>query len=150
MTTHPAGNRRDGTEPGTVETATGTNPRTLAVQFGIVAVLALLIYAIINASGWLVHPLGSCTGSAQLMARCKGYNFWSGIGSDLGEVTLITAVVAAYWHHTCHVTRCWRFGRFAHGHLKLCAHHHPLVPNNGRVTKAEIDAVTRSVAAGDS
>jgi hypothetical protein len=62
-------------------------------------------------------------------------------------VTLLTAVLATYWHHTCQLSSCWRLGRFAHGHLKLCAHHHPLVPSDGRVTQAEIDAVTRSMAA---
>jgi hypothetical protein len=117
---------------------------------GIVAlgVAGVAVYAVVNAAGWLVHPLGSCTGSAALVSRCKGYNFWSGIGSDLGEVTLLTAVVAAYWHHTCHVTRCWRLGRFAHGHLKLSAHHHPLVPSDGRVTRVEVEAVTGAGAGG--
>jgi hypothetical protein len=115
----------------------------------VVGVVAVAVYAVVGAFGWLVHPLGSCTGNASLVSRCKGYNFWSGIGSDLGEVTLLTAVLATYWHHTCHVTRCWRLGRFVHGHLKLCAHHHPLVPNDGRVTKAEIDAVTGPRAGRD-
>jgi hypothetical protein len=121
--------------------------KTMAIGVCALAVVALAIYAVVDASGWLAHPLGSCTGNASLVVRCKGYNFWSGIGSDLGEVTLLTAVLATYWHHTCHVSRCWRLGRFDHGHLKLCAHHHPLVPKDGRVTKAEIDAVTKSLAA---
>jgi hypothetical protein len=119
---------------------------TMVIGVCAAGVVALAVYAIVGASGWLAHPLGSCTGNAHLVVRCKGYNFWSGIGSDLGEVTLLTAVLAAYWHHTCHVSRCWRLGRFAHGHLKLCAHHHPLVPNDGRVTQTEIDAVTKSMA----
>ena len=124
-----------------------SSSRSFALGGVAVIVFALVVYAIVGASGWLVHPLGSCSGNAYTVVRCKGYNFWSGIGSDLGEVTLITAVLAAYWHHTCQVGRCWRLGRFAHGHLKLCAHHHPLVPNNGHITAAEIDAVTHSLAA---
>ena len=120
--------------------------QTTVISVCIAVVVAATVYAIVGASGWLVHPLGSCTGNAYAVVRCKGYNFWSGIGSDLGEVTLLTAVLATYWHHTCHVSRCWRLGRFAHGHLKLCAHHHPLVPNDGRVSEVEIDAVTTSMA----
>jgi len=120
--------------------------QSTVISLCVAVVVGLVVYAIVGASGWLVHPLGACTGNAYAVVRCKGYNFWSGIGSDLGEVTLITAVLATYWHHTCHVSRCWRLGRFAHGHLKLCAHHHPLVPSNGRVTGDEIDAVTKSIA----
>ena len=123
---------------------------TTAIGVCVAAIVGLAIYGVIDASGWIVHPLGYCTGNVHLVVRCKGYNFWSGIGSDLGEVTLLTAVIATYWHHTCHVSRCWRLGRFAHGHLKLCAHHHPLVPSDGRVTKEQIDAITKSLAAGDS
>ena len=35
------------------------------------------------------------------------YQFWSGVGSDIGEITLITAVVGGFWrtrkHLECHV-----------------------------------------------
>jgi hypothetical protein len=120
------------------------------MPFVAAAVLALLVYAIVGASGWLAHPLGSCTGSAALVVRCKGYNFWSGIGSDLGEITLLTAVLATYWHHTCNVGRCWRLGRFAHGPLKLCAHHHPQLPDSGGIGREHIEAITRRLEAHES
>lgn len=38
------------------------------------------------------------------------YGFWSGIGSDLGEVTLLGALVMYARHHNCHATGCWRLG----------------------------------------
>ena len=38
----------------------------------------------------------------------KGYQFWSGIGSDIGEVTLIGLAMVWWRHHNCHVYRCWR------------------------------------------
>ena len=57
----------------------------------------------------------------------KGYQFWSGIGSDVGEVTLLS-LVAVCWHsHNCHVHRCWRLQWHphpVHGH-PVCKHHHP-------------------------
>jgi hypothetical protein len=40
------------------------------------------------------------------------YGFWSGFGSDLGEVTLIAAIltpaVMAARHSNCHTRGCWR------------------------------------------
>lgn len=44
---------------------------------------------------WLWHPLEG-----------PGYQFWSGIASDLGEVTLVGAVVALAKHHNCHHKGC--------------------------------------------
>ncbi len=57
----------------------------------------------------------------------RGYAFWSGIGSDIGEVALIG--VAATWlrMHNCHVQRCPRLSWHPHpdhGH-PVCRHHHP-------------------------
>ena len=57
----------------------------------------------------------------------KGYQFWSGIGSDVGEVTLIGLVMVWWRHHNCHVYRCWRLSWHPHpdnGH-PVCRHHHP-------------------------
>lgn len=53
------------------------------------------------------------------------YGFWSGFGSDIGEVTLIGVVVAGYRHRNCHVKGCWRLGHPdpEHGH-PACRHHH--------------------------
>jgi hypothetical protein len=55
------------------------------------------------------------------------YGFWSGIGSDIGEVTLIGAATSLYWRHTCHAKRCWRIGRHpveGTPHI-VCRRHHP-------------------------
>lgn len=38
------------------------------------------------------------------------YGFWSGFGSDLGELTIIGALLAGYKHHNCAVKGCPRFG----------------------------------------
>jgi hypothetical protein len=75
----------------------------------------------------------------------NGYAFWSGIGSDVGEATIIASIVGsaamAYRHIECHQEGCHRLGRFRHGHLKLCHVHHPLVPNDGKITQAHVRAV---------
>ena len=66
----------------------------------------------------------------------NSYNFWSGIGSDFGEITLITAVIMWYIHNQCHVTSCHKIGKHPFKHYKLCRKHHPDVPN--RITHLHI------------
>lgn len=59
------------------------------------------------------------------------YGFWSGFGSDLGEVTIITGLLAVYKKHNCHVAWCWRVGRHPFtdeatgAEYLLCRKHHP-------------------------
>ena len=65
------------------------------------------------------------------------YNFWSGFGSDLGEATLISAVLVGLYtgvrRVNCHTKGCWRIGRHRLDGTPyvLCRHHHPEVPNDG-------------------
>jgi hypothetical protein len=56
---------------------------------------------------------------------------------------LVSAFATAYKHVECHRSGCHRLGRFTHGHLKLCARHHPLVPDDGRIGPEQIEAVTK-------
>lgn len=72
------------------------------------------------------------------------YNFWSGFGSDVGEVTLIGAVIATARHKNCHVHRCWRLGRHpvADGLYRVCARHHPGL--DGQVTADTINHAHRA------
>ncbi len=79
---------------------------------------------------WLWHPLIG-----------PGYQFWSGVASDFGELTLLGGLVMAYRHLECHQAGCHRLGRFAHGQLELCHRHHPKTPNDGAITQEHIDAV---------
>jgi hypothetical protein len=39
------------------------------------------------------------------------YGFWSGFGSDLGELAIVGGLVAVARRHNCHVHHCWRVGR---------------------------------------
>lgn len=59
------------------------------------------------------------------------YAFWSGFGSDIGEVVLIGGLVQIYRAHTCHDDRCWRLARHPVDGTpyKACKKHHPTVPD---------------------
>ncbi len=64
--------------------------------------------------------------SSQL--RGASYQFWSGIGSDFGEVTLVFGVYLFWRHHNCKVRRCWRFHWHTssdHDGALVCRKHHP-------------------------
>lgn len=73
-----------------------------------------------HASWWaqFLHP-------GQLRTPCGGYWFWSGLGSDISEVTLIGMAVALLRHRNCHAKGCWRLGHIdpEHGH-PACRRHH--------------------------
>lgn len=62
-----------------------------------------------------------------------GYQFWSGIGSDIGELAIITGVAAFCYRHNCHIHRCWRLSWHPDpetGH-PVCKKHHPDHPHGG-------------------
>jgi len=59
----------------------------------------------------------------------------------LGLIVLVSGFATFYRHIECHRSGCHRIGRFLHGHMKLCALHHPLVPDDGKITDREIAAV---------
>jgi len=70
---------------------------------------------------WLAHLAGLDS------VNDAWYAFWSGIGSDIGELSLIAAAGSLYWRHNCHVKGCWRLGRHAVAgtpHV-VCRRHHP-------------------------
>jgi len=75
----------------------------------------------------------------------NGYQFWSGIGSDFGQVTLITGLFIGSYKfkksHECHVetpNNCHRFGRPVPGtgHV-ACRKHHPHAAEKGSGITAE-------------
>ena len=57
----------------------------------------------------------------------RAYGFWSGFGSDLGEITLIGLVAGIIKHQNCHVKGCKSV--FTHPVVgtpfKVCKRHHP-------------------------
>jgi hypothetical protein len=79
---------------------------------------------------WLAHVLGLTNLSGPF------YGFWSGFGSDLGEVTIIGLGFGAFRHVNCHAKRCWRIGRHpVEGTpFKECSRHH-LLPDAGQLVE---------------
>ena len=72
-------------------------------------------------STYILHPLHG-----------SGYQFWSGLGSDFGEATILTAIVATAKHKNCHHKRCWRLG---HNHPQ---HGWPSCKKHWRDTPAHV------------
>jgi hypothetical protein len=70
----------------------------------------------------------------------KGYGFWSGIGSDIGEVAIIGAVVGMYRKHSCHVDGCWRIGKHSvqGTGFVTCRKHHPTISSDVPLTAEDI------------
>jgi hypothetical protein len=92
-----------------------------SVKWSPVIALALLIaFWRLGVQHWLaVH-----TGSANTPGSPPNYNFWSGFGSDVQELTLL-GVVAGMWHHVnCHDPGCWRIGRHKVDGTPYCNRHH--------------------------
>lgn len=78
------------------------------------AILGTTVHSLFGGYFW--HPLAG-----------DGYQFWSGIGSDVGEITMVTALYIWIKTHNCHVRGCWRLkwhGHPDHGH-PVCRRHHP-------------------------
>lgn len=76
----------------------------------------------------------------------RWYAFWSGAGSDIGELALLGAAGAFWRKHTCHVESprfCWRWGAHpvAGTPFRACKRHHPEVP--ARVSAEHIHAAHR-------
>lgn len=78
------------------------------------------------AAGWLLHPLST-----------HGASFYGGIGGDVGELSiiaaLVTIIVGLYRHHACHVDDCRRIGHNDPAvHAPACHRHHSLAHLRGR------------------
>ena len=86
----------------------------LGVIAGIVAVA--LFFATVR--HWVGSHTGVSAGSNPVF-----YNFWSGFGSDLGEVTLVVGVAALYKRYKCQT--CWRLAhhQIDGTHYRVCHHH---------------------------
>jgi hypothetical protein len=101
-------------------------------------VALLVVAAIVVAAGLVVIGLNfaflrhwAAIHTGTLNEAGPYYGFWSGFGSDLGEATLVSAVLAGVYtgvrRSNCHVKGCWRIGHFPleHTPYHLCRIHHP-------------------------
>ena len=75
---------------------------------------------------WILHEIG-----VRPVSGSGTYAFWSGFGSDLGEATLVVAIIGGYRHHSCHIQGCVRLAKhdfeMAGAKYRLCPKHHPAV-----------------------
>lgn len=71
---------------------------------------------------WFLHATGADNPSG------VEYGFWSGWGSDLGEIALLAALYGIIRNLNCHVKGCWRpgFHPVNGTAFKTCTKHHPL------------------------
>ena len=80
---------------------------------------------------WLAHFFGFDAGQG----NGAHYLFWSGSGSDIGELAIAGGLAAMVRKHNCHQPRCWRIGRFpVEGTVyTVCRRHHPSPPGRGTI-----------------
>lgn len=82
---------------------------------------------------WLLHVTGVSNESD------RWYAFWSGFGSDLGELAAVGVLLRRF---NCHVAGCWRLGRHrlpGTSYLTCHRHHPDHHPSRGRsLSAAEI------------
>ena len=88
---------------------------------------------------WLLNVTGThASGSGEW------YNFWSGFGSDFGEVAILGGLITVVRHQNCTVKGCYRLGRHEYEmdgvKHKLCRVHHPAIDQHHHVTGEEIQA----------
>jgi hypothetical protein len=109
---------------------------TIAVLLALVSVLVAVALLL---PSWFWHPLGYCAGTKIQVRDCLGYNYHSGVGANLGYISIVLGMVATYWHHTCANPWCLHFGRYvtADGHHKLCRVCSPELPDH-RLSLEEI------------
>lgn len=98
------------------------------VAVGVVVVVALGVTLPMLLPGWFWHPLGQCSGR-----NCLGYQFWSGLVGDIGEVTLPVALIGWCVHHNCREKGCWKVGHRHPGHGQpMCSRHYYKTPSGLR------------------
>lgn len=115
--------------------------RTVALT-GAAAILVIAITAWALHARAVDHWLAIHTGTVDEPGPY--YAFWSGFGSDIAEVGLLSAVATTAYQtvkkYNCHEPRCWRIGNHpaAGGRFSLCYRHHP--DYQGKRPSAEIIA----------
>jgi len=86
----------------------------------VAAVVLVVVFWRFGVQHWLtVH-----TGSSNTPGSPPNYNFFSGVGSDISELTLVGALIGGWRKTNCHQPGCWRIGRHHVDGTPWCDHHH--------------------------
>lgn len=89
---------------------------------------------------WLAYH----TGSENTPGSPPNYNFFSGFGSDLQEITLLAGFAVLYRKVNCHTAGCWRIGmhHVADGQYVVCRKHHGEITGHSH-RKLSVDFMRR-------
>lgn len=80
------------------------------LQLVALAVVALIVVLLVFNAGFLQHWMAIHLGFINA-GPDHYYNFWSGFGSDIGEITVLGAIIGLYRAHNCHTPGCWLLAR---------------------------------------
>jgi hypothetical protein len=88
---------------------------------------------------WIIAHFLQETGTSSSASRA--YNFWSGFGSDIGELAIVGGLVSVYRQHNCHTKGCWRLGKHPVDGTpwRVCRRCHPTIADKAP-TRAAIHA----------
>lgn len=85
---------------------------------------------------WIAHFFGFANGDGNY----PGYLFWSGFGSDIGEVTVLGAAISLIRHQNCHAKGCWKLGHPLEGTAyRVCHKHNP--KHSGEKRNVAVDEI---------
>lgn len=112
----------------------------------IFVLVAIIILLALNGH-WLYVHLG-IAGSGPY------YGWWSGFGSDIGEVVIIGGLISIYRRHSCHAKGCWRVGLHAVDGTPFvtCHKHHPVLRGQSATAEdiAQRHADAQAIAGQDA
>ena len=92
---------------------------------------ALLVIVILWFHPILVH-LSQETGTSN--ASSRAYDFWSGFGSDLGELAILGAILNWFRMRNCGVKGCFRLGHHSvEGTPHKTCHRHATIEHHDRL-----------------
>ena len=112
--------------------------RVILVLLSILLLVALCLVLTLWWTPILIH-LSQETGTSDSSSRA--YDFWSGFGSDIGEIALIGGVWMGVRKINCHDKGCPRIGHYEvmGTPYKVCRKHHPTM-NGERITAEHVAA----------
>jgi hypothetical protein len=111
-----------------------------------IAAILVLAFTVVWAAfaTWCQHFFGFANGDG----NGSHYLFFSGVGSDITELTVLAAAGHIYWRFSCHEPKCfWPGHLMADGHTRSCWHHHPEGrPQRGHVARKHAEHKARTAA----